>query len=316
MYGPGVAANCGLESRPWIPPGGFAQWRVWSTGSRCGRYADAGSAGSSRSSLIHVTWTGRFHAASIVSDGALWTRRPRLLAEATAPYPQTVVIGSPTGRICCSNWRTEIRYWSRGLPPAAGRVPARGMTGGMSSGVTYFGIAVGSSVVPSSGTARTTRRPSTNVVRNRAVPAQAEPARNWRRVSFISRSPLEPPAGLARGRHARQPRSRASDSGAPPRALIRGLRRAGRPATAPGLVRSAGGTRTGYCWTAPCGRRNGPGPVCRAQPAWSVSRTDPGARCASRPVRRRTSSRSATVPGSAGTPGARTAASAIAPRRW
>ena len=38
--------------------------------------------------------------ASIVSEGALWRSSPRLLAERTAPYPQTVVAGIVAGRIC------------------------------------------------------------------------------------------------------------------------------------------------------------------------------------------------------------------------
>jgi hypothetical protein len=44
----------------------------------------------------------------MVSDGALCTSRPRLLADVTAPYPQTVVAGSPAGRICCANCFMEI----------------------------------------------------------------------------------------------------------------------------------------------------------------------------------------------------------------
>ena len=44
--------------------------------------------------------TGRFHFDSIVSDGALWSRSPFLLADLRAPYPHTVVAGLPAGRIC------------------------------------------------------------------------------------------------------------------------------------------------------------------------------------------------------------------------
>jgi hypothetical protein len=51
----------------------------------------------------------------------------------------------PPGRICCLNWRTAI---SKLLA-----VPALFMTGGITSGVTYFGIVVGSSVPPGSGAA-------------------------------------------------------------------------------------------------------------------------------------------------------------------
>ena len=32
-----VSLNVGRWSRPLVPPGGFAQWSVWSTGRRCGR---------------------------------------------------------------------------------------------------------------------------------------------------------------------------------------------------------------------------------------------------------------------------------------
>jgi hypothetical protein len=60
------------------------------------------------SSLIHLTLTGRFQLASIVSDGALWINSPRLLCAALPPYPHTVVAGNSEGRICCSNWRIEI----------------------------------------------------------------------------------------------------------------------------------------------------------------------------------------------------------------
>ena len=88
-YGPGVAAGRRLERGPHVPllgpPGGFAQWSVGSTGSRCGRKSPS----SSTRSLIHFTRTGRFHLASIVSEGALWRSSPRLFAERTAPYPQT-----------------------------------------------------------------------------------------------------------------------------------------------------------------------------------------------------------------------------------
>jgi hypothetical protein len=64
-----------------VPPGGFAQWSVGSTGSRCGRKFPFASF----RSLIHFTRTGRFQEASMVSDGALWISRPRLLDELTAP---------------------------------------------------------------------------------------------------------------------------------------------------------------------------------------------------------------------------------------
>ena len=62
----------------------------------------------STSSLIHLTRTGLPHIASIVSDGALWISSPRLLCAAFAPYPHTVVAGSPAGRICCANCLIEI----------------------------------------------------------------------------------------------------------------------------------------------------------------------------------------------------------------
>jgi hypothetical protein len=62
----------------------------------------------STKSLIHFTRTGRLYSASIVSDGALWTSRPRPLIDLTAPYPHTVVAGNGPGRICCENCWTEI----------------------------------------------------------------------------------------------------------------------------------------------------------------------------------------------------------------
>ena len=72
--------------------------------SRCGRKLSSASF----RSLIHFTRTGLRHFASIVSDGALWRSNPRLLAEVTAPYPQTVVAGSGGGRICWANCFMEI----------------------------------------------------------------------------------------------------------------------------------------------------------------------------------------------------------------
>ena len=81
LVGAGVSSNIGRESRPSSPPGGFAQCSVGSTGSRCGRWFPF----TSTSSLIHLTRTGRFHLASIVSEGALWTRSPFFFAEVTAP---------------------------------------------------------------------------------------------------------------------------------------------------------------------------------------------------------------------------------------
>ena len=68
-------------SRPAAPPGGLAQCSVGSTGSRWGRKLPLASI----RSLIHLTRTGAFHFASIVSDGALWISRPLLLADVTAP---------------------------------------------------------------------------------------------------------------------------------------------------------------------------------------------------------------------------------------
>ena len=37
IYAAGVAVKVGRVSRPSVPPGGFAQWSVGSTGRRCGR---------------------------------------------------------------------------------------------------------------------------------------------------------------------------------------------------------------------------------------------------------------------------------------
>src|SRR5918994_2172274 len=83
-------------SRPSVPPGGLAQCSVGSTGSRWGRKLPLAST----SSLIHLMRTGRFHLDSIVSEGALCNSRPLLLARLTAPYPHTVVAGSPpSGRM-------------------------------------------------------------------------------------------------------------------------------------------------------------------------------------------------------------------------
>ena len=66
VYGRASAAKSGRVSRPAVPPGGLAQCRVGSTGSRCGRKLPLAST----SSLIHFTRTGRLCLASIVSDGA------------------------------------------------------------------------------------------------------------------------------------------------------------------------------------------------------------------------------------------------------
>ena len=64
--------------------------------------------GASTKSLIHRTRTGRFHPASIVNEGALWTSSPFFDADFTAPYPHTVVGGNPAGSTCWENCRIEI----------------------------------------------------------------------------------------------------------------------------------------------------------------------------------------------------------------
>jgi hypothetical protein len=104
LYRPGVASNAGRVSRPPVPPDGFAQCSVGSTGSRCGRKSPL----TSTSSLTHFTRTGRPCRASIVREGAWCTRSARGLSAASGPYPHTVVFPNPAGRICWSNWRTEI----------------------------------------------------------------------------------------------------------------------------------------------------------------------------------------------------------------
>ena len=81
VYGPGVLVKVGRVSRPVIPPGGLAQCRVGSTGSRWGRKLPFASF----RSLIHLTRTGVFHLASIVRDGALCSNSPLLLSDDTAP---------------------------------------------------------------------------------------------------------------------------------------------------------------------------------------------------------------------------------------
>ena len=57
--------NVGRVSRPAMPPGGFAQCSVGSTGRRCGRKLPPPST----SSLIHFTRTGRSTFASMVKAG-------------------------------------------------------------------------------------------------------------------------------------------------------------------------------------------------------------------------------------------------------
>jgi hypothetical protein len=64
-------------------------------------------------------------------------------------------------------------------------VRARGMTGGMSSGVPYFGMSLGSRDEPEIGTARTTRIPPAKDTRNNPAPAAAEPTGNRRLDSSI-----------------------------------------------------------------------------------------------------------------------------------
>jgi hypothetical protein len=51
----------------------------------------------------------------------------------------------PGGRICWRNWRTAMAYRSRDR--LVGRERG-GITGGMTSGVTYLSTVVGSSVPP------------------------------------------------------------------------------------------------------------------------------------------------------------------------
>src|SRR5438093_7270521 len=72
-----LPVKSGRMSRPAMPPGGLAQCRVGSTGSRWGRKLPAASL----RSLIHLTRTGVFHLASMVSDGALCSNSPLLLSD-------------------------------------------------------------------------------------------------------------------------------------------------------------------------------------------------------------------------------------------
>ena len=75
VYGPGVSANVGRLSRSGHAAGrvGPVQGRV--DGKQWGRNFPFPST----SSLIHLIRTGLGHLASIVSEGALWMSRPRLL---------------------------------------------------------------------------------------------------------------------------------------------------------------------------------------------------------------------------------------------
>src|SRR4051794_30842865 len=67
-YGGGVSEKVGLLSRPAVPPGGFAQCRVGSTVSGCGRKCPSEVI----NPLIHRTRTGRPTLASIVGHG-VWS---------------------------------------------------------------------------------------------------------------------------------------------------------------------------------------------------------------------------------------------------
>ena len=105
VYGPGVV----VERRSRVTPadaarrvgpvqGGVDRQQVRAGSCRC----------ASTSSLIHLTRTGRLYCASIVSDGALWSSRPRLLCaafRAVAPHGRG---REPRGRICWTNCLIEI----------------------------------------------------------------------------------------------------------------------------------------------------------------------------------------------------------------
>src|SRR5215475_5032350 len=122
-----------------MPPGGFAQCSVWSTGSRWGRKLPLPVT----SWLTQVTCTGRLARASIVYPGVRAVAP--LLAAAKAKIE---VGGKPEGRICWETCREPMAY--RSMPPL---VLVAGIAGGMNSGVTYFGMELGFSVPPGTAAA-------------------------------------------------------------------------------------------------------------------------------------------------------------------
>ena len=120
----GVVSNVGRMSRSSIPPG-----RVRPVEGRVdGEQVWQGVAVPSTRSLIHFTRTGRFHLASIVSDGALW-RSPRLLPSGRPRIPRPSSRASlregSAGRTASSRSRR-----CRSAGRRARVLPARGITGG------------------------------------------------------------------------------------------------------------------------------------------------------------------------------------------
>src|SRR6266508_3109152 len=87
----------------------------------------------------------------------------------------------PAGRICWGNWRTAMAY--RSMSPLCTAVRG-GITGGITSWLTYFGMVVGSSVPPGSW-ASACGRPLPPRTKNEP-PATAPVFRKSRRVSMYS----------------------------------------------------------------------------------------------------------------------------------
>ena len=114
-----VATRRLRERRPAVPVGG-ATGRVRPVQRRVDREQMRQEVPvPSTSSLIHLTRTGRFHIASIVSEGALWISSPRLLCAAFAPYPHTVVAAGPPAGSAARTAASRSRSSRPACRPAA-----------------------------------------------------------------------------------------------------------------------------------------------------------------------------------------------------
>ena len=115
----------------------------------------------------------------------------------TAPYPQTVVAGSPAGRICCSNWLDGdlviVDVLGHLLMHLA--CPGHGRWDQHGRGELSECSPVAS--VPPGISATMVFTPPTKWYRNRLVPAAADPARKLRLESFMRHLPRRPPSSHA-----------------------------------------------------------------------------------------------------------------------